>query len=118
MASVIQASAVTKEFVAFIHDAGYGIPSMEYGFCLGRKGNQIEVLSSTNGEKLQVPAGAIVSAHQVALKDAHQRIQATKRFTAAATAAMTLEEYYRTAYQYAPEYVAKIIQQIEEMRAM
>ncbi len=104
LASVISASAAPKEFVAFVHDAGYGIPSIEYGFCVGReKDGSISVLSSSNNERLTVHPLAIVSTHQVALKEAHATIQATKKFTAATTAAMSMEEYYRTAYQYAPD---------------
>lgn len=118
MASVMAASAQPKEFVAFVYDAGYGIPSVEYGFCLARKAGTIEVICQSNGEKVTASEDTIVSSHQVSLKEAQQRINAAKKITAAATAAMSIEEYYRTAYSYAPEYVAKIMQQIAEMRAM
>jgi hypothetical protein len=118
MASVISASASPKEFVSFVYDSGYGIPAVEYGFCVARKNGQLDVLSSSNNQKVTISDDAIVSSHQIALAEAHAKITATKNFTAATTSAMGIEEYYRTAYQYAPDYVEKLIKQIQEMRAM
>lgn len=119
MASVISASAQSKEFVAFVYDKSeYSMPSVEYGFCIAETATTSTILCSSTKEKLVVSKDALISAHAISSKELHSAILATRKVKADSLDVKTMEDYYRQAYSYAPEYVQLIIDQIEQMRAM
>lgn len=118
MSSVITASAAPKEFVAFVHDSGYSMPAVEYGFCLTSKGLPLRVLSFTTKSVVEVQESSVVSTHEITSSELQSAMLTSKKITAADTSTLSMEDYYRRAYGYAPEYVEMIIKQIQEMRAL
>lgn len=113
MSSVVSASAVAKEFVAFV-DIKSG--TMDYGFCLSTKEGAHVVMSSTTNQPTDVTAGSVVGVYNIDIPAAaHKAIAGTKVIAASDTSGMI--DYYKRAYGYAPDYLEKIIKQIEAMAA-
>lgn len=139
MASIARASADTHELVAFVTE-GNSVAEMDYGICVGR-GDGASLVLSTLQEGAVVPVmdSHIVSVFQIgpegrpniSVNDARRVI--ASRQTAALTpfdrsqnpdfdasqnpTALTPTEYWKLAYR-VPDYVEKILKQVEEMAAL
>lgn len=123
MRSVLTASTAKNEFLAFVSEGQYSA-EMDYGFVThtGDDGS-IQVLSHMSNTVQVVNPELIVSSHSVArstLPSLPKAALERHRQTAASAtdAKLTSVEYYKLAYGHAPEYVNKIIQQINEMAAL
>ena len=114
MSSIVSASAKPKEMVAFV-DLKNGV--VDYGFCLSASANGDHVvMSHTTNQPTDVIAAAVVGVYEVEIP-AHVHKTIAGNNVIAASDTSTQIEYYKRAYGYAPEYLAKIIAQIEAMSA-
>jgi len=113
--SLVQASAKKQELVAFV-SANSNVVEMDYGFCIeaGNRGEQrsYKVLSTTSNTLVEVPSDLVVGVYTV-----EQPVVAGAKPITAALDKAAMVEYYKKAYGYAPEYLNKILQQIDEMSA-
>lgn len=139
MASIARASADVHELVAFVTE-GSSVAEMDYGVCVGRGDGASLVLSTLQeGAVVPVPDSHIVSVFEmgpqgrpaVNVNDARRVI--ASRQTAALTpfdrsqnpdfdasqnpTALTPTEYWKLAYR-VPDYVEKILKQVDEMAAL
>ena len=117
MAAILSASVRKQEFLAFVDTKA---EMMDYGFCVGEKDGTYTVLSQTTNQPVEVQSDTIVSAHVVEIPD-HIRAAITPRkapVRAAGEGASDMIEYYKRAYNFAPDYVEQVIKQIEQMSAI
>lgn len=120
MQSVIQASANVREFVCFVNSSGNRLPSVDYGFVVARKDDQLAVATVDSRAPVNVRRDELVSVHSLNLTEALKEVQASgkKLPVVAASDTGSSVEYYRKLYSYAPDYLKKVIREIEEMAAM
>lgn len=111
LASVAVAAVQPKEFAAFVDvEAG----EMDYGFVTASDGDTLSVVSSTSRKVCTVPTACVVQAAHMA--DDEQPVVAGIE-AAALNDAQTMIDYYTKAYGYAPEYLAKVIEIINQHAA-
>lgn len=127
MRSIVSASVDANEFVSFVHP-GENVVQIDYGFAVQAKnddGALLVVSHLLGGRNVVVPTNLVVSSHEVPRADLPKipadKVTAYKQTVTAASAqdaVLSPADYYRLAYSTSPDYVAKIIRQIEEMAAM
>lgn len=121
MATMASVSVQPHEIVAFVNASGSTTPAMDYGFCLAVKDGQYHVLSSSSGSAVRVAADSVVSAHTLDSKEIHALYTSGAQkanIKASAYDKSGSIEYYKKLYSYAPDYVAKVVQEINEMAAL
>lgn len=104
------ASAKKHQLVAFVvpalaTNAG---AQVDYGFCVETAGNKFKLVVEAAATPLIVDRTQVVATYDVELPK-------SKRVLAATDTTLTAIEYYKQAFSYAPDYVASVIKQIEEM---
>lgn len=112
MAAILSASVRRSQFVAYVTENG---SMVDYGFCVAAP--QLEsqsVLSSTTGLVDKVPQGSVVGVYTLEIPG-HVRAALGKEPLVASADTDRSIEYYKKAYAYAPEYVAEVVKQIEQM---
>ena len=113
MSSIVAASAKPKEMVAFV-DLKNGV--VDYGFCLSvdaSTGDHI-VVSTTTNQPTDVMAASVVGVYEVDIPaNVHKAVAGNVVLAAGDKSGMI--EYYRRAYGYAPDYLAKVIDEINAM---
>lgn len=138
MAHVLRATVAEKELCAYVSE-GRRTADMDYGVVLGKAENgALMVLSHMTSQPVTVAPELIVASYTIDAKgvpplpkakvDAllqQKRIQASlsksavDRVNAADVYSphLTPQEYWTLQYSYAPEYLAKVLQQVNEMAA-
>lgn len=110
-----------QEVVAFVNATGASTPAMDYGFCLSVRDGEYQIVSSASGNVVRVPSECVVSAHTVDPKEVQNLYAAGARkanIQASAYDKAGSVAYYQKLYSYAPDYLAKVIQEINEMAAL
>ena len=122
LSSVVMSSAEQNHLVAFV-SAGETTAEMDYGVCLGTTpSGDMTVLSSLQNQAVTVKACMMVGSYElrdiprVSQEKIDATIQARRNVTAADAMSpkLTPAEYWKLQYSYAPEYLAKVMQQVEE----
>ena len=119
MSRVQAATAKVHEFVAFVNTDAL-VPFLDYGFSVGQtEGQEYRVVSSTTGQEVKVNPVAVAGVYNLKGEQFDAFAKAgVKLVKAQAFDAGPVIEYYRKAYSFAPDYIAKIVQQVEHLAAM
>lgn len=117
--------AQTHDFVGYVWASKYQ-SSVDYGFVLGKEGSKLKVLSYATRAIETVEEDQTFAA--VECKDMPRPTKAQAKIylqnqgkvqaALATDPKLSAEDYYRLAYSYAPDYVEKIIQQIQQQAAI
>ena len=118
MRSVLMEEAKMHEIIAYVDNAGFSAET-DYGFCVGRdsKTNDYIVVSATTRQPVNVPVDCVVAAvyTEGAQFDASSKVRLEVKAAGDTTQSI---EYYRRLYSYAPDYLRKVIEEIEQTAAM
>jgi len=124
LSRVLSAAVNTHDFVAFVRAGRVGA-DVDYGFCVERTDAHALVVSTFDKQVVKVPNTLVVSTMSVPKADMPKIPRATveaamrrKNLEQAASRTdpvLSPVDYYKLAYEYAPEYVDKIMKQISEM---
>lgn len=105
----IQAASVDRnDFVAFASASG----DVDYGFCVATASDKLKVVSASTQSDVVVSKDAVVSSLEVELP-----VALRKQLTASGVSRDDINQsiaYYRQLFGYAPEYLAQIIQYVED----
>jgi hypothetical protein len=121
MSRIQAATAKPHEFVAFINTDAI-VPFMDYGFCVAstESSNEYRVVSTTTGQETKVSQAAVAGVYNLkgeqfeyAAKENKLRLVKAQMFDP-----KPVVEYYKKFITYSPEYLAKVIKQIENLAAM
>jgi hypothetical protein len=119
MASIMAATVQAHEVVAFVYSEENTNPDMEYGFCVGRQGDDYLVVTANHENPVKVSASTIVGCYSVDQEALKAKVNsATKAGIRAGFDKKPVVEYYKKAYSYDKQYLATIIKQIEEQAAL
>ena len=119
MASIMAATVQAHEVVAFVHSEPNLNPDMEYGFCVGRQGNDYLVVTASHEHPVKVAASTVVGCYSVDQDALKVKVAAANRAgIRAGFDTKPVIEYYKKAYSYDKNYLAAIIKQIEESAAL
>ena len=120
MASVVSASAQPTELVAFVNSRGLSAPSVDYGFAVTRNDGSIDVVTASYDKPIHVRANEIVASYTLDANEVHRNLtQGMERRSIKAGADKSASvEYYKKLYSYAPEYLKKVLDEVDEMAAM
>lgn len=117
MHSILSAVAKKSNLVAYVEEEA---ASVDYGFCIhalsGR--DRYSILSSTTHKPVEITADGVVGVYEVEIPAA---VQANVRATSKAIASFDPKdpiEYYKQLYFYAPDYLEKLIVEIEQQAAL
>jgi hypothetical protein len=114
MNSILSASVKKDEFVAFVDIKAEMI---DYGFCTSpADDNGYKVLSFTSSEVSDVPSDVVVGVYKIEIPQ-HIRSKVTPK-TPVKASMQEVIDYYKRAYNFAPEYVEDVIKQIKQMSVM
>lgn len=117
MHSVLSAMASRNSMMAFVEEEG---SLVDYGFYLTAKDGKYSVLSTTTNAPVEIPSIGVVGVYDLEIPKEILSAIAPKGPTKVKAAAdiSTQIEYYKRLYAYAPDYLEKVIVQIEQMAAM
>ena len=119
MASIMAATVQAHEVVAFVHSEENTNPDMEYGFCVGRQGDDYLVVTANHEAPVRVSANTVVGCYSVDQNALKAKVNAaTKAGIRAGFDKKPVIEYYKKAYSYDKNYLAMVIKQIEESAAL
>lgn len=119
MASIMAATVQPHEVVAFVHASENTAPDMEYGFCVGKQGDDFLVVTANHEDPVRVAASVVVGCYSVDQKALGAKVNAaTKAGIRAGFDKKPVVEYYKKAYSYDKNYLALVIKQIEEQAAL
>jgi hypothetical protein len=120
MHAIVNASAAPKTLVAFVNSIGLGNPSIDYGFCLGQTTDGRTVIAARDySAPVAVTASEIVGVYNVDGREVHKLVTAALKETAAGKVPTADSiEYYKKLYSYAPDYLKKVIKEVEEQAAL
>lgn len=123
MANILSASVAKNDFMAFVSE-GKVTAEVDYGFVLTAAADgSTTVLSHMLNREVVVTPDLVVASYEVSdslPKLPSEVVASYKRRLKAASATdpvLSMKDYYQLAYGHAPDYLAKIIKQIEEMAA-
>jgi hypothetical protein len=119
MASIQAAAVAAHEVVAFVYTEDNASPDMEYGFCVGRQGEDYLVVTANQENPVRVSANTVVGCYGVDQEALKAKVHAaTKAGIRAGFDKKPVIEYYKKAYYYDKNYLALVIKQIEESAAL
>ena len=119
MASIMAATVQAHEVVAFVYTEDNVNPDMEYGFCVGRQGDDYLVVTANHEAPVRVAASTVVGCYAVDQEALKAKVNsATRAGIRAGFDKKPVIEYYKKAYSYDKQYLAMIIKQIEESAAL
>lgn len=107
LSSVLSAVVADREFVAFVNPV---TASMDYGYVVDRGDESLAVLSVESKEVAKVDPQLVV--HSAALMGSDEEVYGHRLVAAADKQSMV--DYYTKAYGHAPEYLAKLIDLINQ----
>lgn len=119
MHSIVNASAAPKQLVAFVNSIGLGNPSVDYGFCLGKQDGKMLLATADYNQPVAVSEHEVVGVYSVDSSEVHGLVTAAVKVDAAkgVPTADSLA-YYKKLFNYAPDYLKKVIKQVEEQAAL
>lgn len=112
LSSVVRAAAKENELVSFIHG-----DALDHGVCIGKsKTNGYPVVLSTNNPRqpVAVDPRLIVSTSTIDMS----RFEDVLRVTAALPDPSTVIDYWNRVFNHDPEYMAKLIENVEQQAAV
>jgi len=125
MHSVAAASAAPQTVVAFVNSNGLGTPFVDYGFCVGHQGEKSIIASADSSHPILVSPLEIVGVYGVDTSAVREKVVSAAKVEAKAQKLTSAKmptsdsiEYYKKLYFYAPDYLKKVIKEIEEQAAL
>lgn len=119
--SIVNAHAAPKTLVAFVNSIGLGKPNVDYGFCIGSNDKGTILACADYNHPVLVSPFEIVGVYNVNPQEIQQIVTAAiKKTTAAGEKLPTQDsiEYYKKLYSYAPDYLKKVIKEVQEQSAL
>jgi hypothetical protein len=109
ISAIASAEVATKEFVAFVNSER----EMDYGYAVGESDGKLCILSAATQEEVLVDPKVIVAALNLMGSDDKEmgREMAMDQYSQDKSGMIS---YYKQAYNYAPDYVQKIIEMINQ----
>lgn len=123
MANIVSASVVKNDFVAYVSE-GKTTAETDYGFVLTAEADgSVTVLSHLLNKEVVVRPDQVVASYEMGNtlpklpKDVVANYKRRLKAASATDPVLSMKDYYHLAYGHAPDYLAKIIKQIEDLAA-
>jgi len=118
MASVVNASSMPTEFVAFVNSLGSAQPSMDYGFVVKSDKDGLSVVTATYSKPVTIRHTEVVSSYTLDAQTIEREVRAGAARVNAAVDKSDMIDYYKKLYSYAPDYLKLVIKEINEISSM
>lgn len=115
MRSILTSSARVSQFLAYVDVTS---AMMDYGFVTDKTDDSYTVVSSTTNTAASVQSDAVVGIYTIDIPEDKKRAVASKIEADGGMSKADQISYWTRLYSYAPEYLAKVITQVEQMSAL